>query len=692
MPEAIRSSYLALHIPNSMRFSLVVCLLLVTAKMFAQANIAVTLDDVQIKRFDSKKKYPATVLRYEPDAFTDLVAVKVLKGKVSFSGSITDEKSGVVTHAVVSDGIITGFTSDDRDNARRQLYRVTSNANYAWYATDSVYYDNQLFSTSVFFRNTEGEVMMTNRIYSHDHWMTERSYRIGVTEDGKTVYNEPLEDGISAVYHNGICRSSETYRDGLLNGEMLFCDEHKTVLQKYYVSAQIGLYGPYYEYDTVSRIVTTGQYNYKGVETGQWISKYSDSSVAHILWIGPNGNPDSSKSWDRRGNLSGVEYNYWKPSKNPAVKDYVHYSRSWFANGKGNTYINYNPQPGDTIYAEFDVTGIPVKIERSLQNRVQRKTWYPNGALHSERYGIASGVAGVTVRDSVYREWNADGTLSKERYYDKGRFVRSADPIPAAPRERATYQGPACVLASVTPASKMPWDTALMVPQPILDSLTDAYERVSVYCRETNHEASRALFEVYMEQQITSLVSSSSYYTLKLAQMEYVRLDTINPRLVTNNIQLNQFLDSIGLIGGGIVPTGNFHRRKGKVYSDFRVNHVDAWGYLNLHYVNRRLDAIAPGSRLAYSLPTADPLPAEIIYIPQGEMTGFGVIPFAVLAVADDGAPQEVTTGNRTVLIDNRTFYLFHIYGDGEVEFARTTYKDRILQQYRGQKNDALSR
>jgi hypothetical protein len=42
--------------------------------------------------------------------------------------------------------------------------------------------------------------------------------------------------------------------------------------------------------------------------------------------------------------------------------------------------------------------------------------------------------------------------------------------------------------------------------------------------------------------------------------------------------------------------------------------------------------------------------------------------------------------GNRTINWDNRPFYVFFVYGDGDVEFARTTYKDTILLQYCGER------
>jgi hypothetical protein len=57
-----------------------------------------------------------------------------------------------------------------------------------------------------------------------------------------------------------------------------------------------------------------------------------------------------------------------------------------------------------------------------------------------------------------------------------------------------------------------------------------------------------------------------------------------------------------------------------------------------------------------------------------------------VLAVADDGAPRELKIGNRSIQWDNRPFYVFYIYGDGEVEFVRTTYKDTVLLQYRDER------
>jgi antitoxin component YwqK of YwqJK toxin-antitoxin module len=677
-----------------MRFLLILFALSGCFGLHAQISAGFTLDELHLKRFDSKKKYPATILRYEPDAFTDLVTVKIFKGKSLYSGNMIEEKNGNSVNASVSEGIITHFVSDDKENARRQVYNVTVSAYYPWYATDSIFYDNELFSSTVFYENADGQVMMVTRQYNAGNFVTEYAYRIGKRSDGTHEYNEPLEEGRLCGYHNGHLLSYETYHDGKLDGEIAFFDEKNTLLQKFYVNATTGVYGKYYEYDTVRHVVTVGYYNERGTETGQWISRYADSSVARILWISANGNPDSSKSWDQKGNLVAVEYNYWKPSASPGSKDYVHYSRSWFSNGQTALWLNYNPQLHDTIMAQFSVTGIPVAVECNMGNRVQRRTWHDNGHPETERYGVATGVSGITVRDSVYREWNAGGTLYKERYYDKGKFIRSNDPPGSNVTDRPVpvqWYSAAHLVATATPVKQRSWDSAYAVPLPVIDSLASFLDGVHFSCMLRNQNGMKELENVSSNQYERISGEPVYYSTLLLTGMEFVTLDSAG-KIHTSNAELNRFLDSLQLSGIGVAPRGNYTRKKGKTLSDFSVTVTCTGEWLNFYSINRRLQAIAPGSHMSnYNRSTAA-LPAEIIYIPQGEQTGFGITPVTVVAVAGDGEPSALTSGTKSVQADRRTFYIFYVYADGEVEFTRTSHKDTILLQYRGERTGVYAR
>lgn len=666
-----------------MRSLLVFFLLLYSLPAFTQTKAGFTLDELHLKRYDSKKKYPATVLRNEPDAFPDLIPVKIYQGKSLYTGKIIDEKGSLKTEAEVNNGAITDFTSNDTEAARRQSFHVTTGGMYAWYATDSVYYDNQLFSSCIYYCNADGNVMMIERNYGYDNRATESSYRIGTKLGDEYEYDEPLKDGLVSGYHNGNLVWQETYRDGLIDGEVAFYDEHKNVLQRYFVNAATGLYGTYYEYDTLSDVVTIGHYTERGVETGQWISKYADSSVAHISWIGERGNPDSSKSWDRKGNLIAVEYNYWRAAKTPGVNDYIHYSKAWYANGQAQSYVNYNPQANDTIVAQYDVTGILLLVERNMNGRVQKKTWNTNGKPRSERYGIASGIAGVTLRDSVYREWDSHGLLYKEHFYDKGKYTGSTIPVTGT----LTVQGPAgpaYKIAAETRTTHCAWDTAAVIPQGIIDSLSLVLTNAKRQCTPGTKE--ELCFEkVYEKQNMGSADVPECRYTVFLAAQEWVKLDS-SGGIITKNTALNLFLDSLHIKGIGIAPLGNYEKKKGKTVSDFSVTSGSVNAFLNVFYINRRLQQLAPGSSISvFQQPTTE-LAAEMIYIPQGEKTASGISPVSVLAIADDGATKELKFGNRSIQWDNRAFYVFYIYGDGDVEFVRTTYKDTVLLQYRGER------
>lgn len=667
-----------------MRFSLFICLFLFTGKLFAQSNVGFSLDDLLLKRYDSKKKYPATVLRNEPDAFPDLIPVKIYQGKSLYTGKIIDEKGSLKTEATVNDGAITGFSCYDSEATRKQVFHVSTTGMYPWYATDSVYYDNQLFSSGIYYQNGEGYVMMIIRNYGYDNNVLESSYRIGMKTGDEIEYDEPLQDGLVSSYHNGNLLYFETFRDGQIDGEVVQYDKNKTVLQRYYVNAFFGLYGTYYEYDTTTDVVTIGHYTNRGIETGQWISKYSDSSLAAIHWISETGNPDSMKAWDKKGNLVQVSYDYWRSAKSPGVNDYIHYYKSWYPDGHPLVYINYNPGPNDTISASYESTGVLWLLTRNTNGRLQTKTWYSNGQPKSERYGIPSGITGVTMRDSVYRQWSENGELAKERYYEKGLFIRSTENRYKEHYLNATV-GAAYYIAVTTKTSARKWDTCATIQDELLDSISVIFSHAWGYSIQAKPEATACFQNVHDIRGTGNRYAPECKYTITLAQQESVKLDS-SGKIVTKNIALNQFLDSLHLLGLGVAPLGHFEKKKGKSFSDFSVTTTDVRAYLNLFYINRRLEQLAPGSSISiYTHPTTKLAP-EVIYVPQGEKTSFGPSPVTVVAVANEGSTREMKVGAKTIQWDNRPFYVFYVYGDGEVEFVRTTYKDTILLQYRGER------
>ena len=658
-------------------------------QVVAQSKAGFTLDELQLKRYDSKKKYPATVLRNEPDAYPDLIPVKIYQGKSLYTGKIIDEKGSLKIEATVNDGSIVDFSSWDSEATRRQSFHVSTNGMMAWTATDSVYYDNQLFSSGMYFRNNEGNVMMLTRIYEYDNHVLETSYRIGTRYGDEIEYNEPLQDGLMSTYHNGNLLYYETFVDGQIDGECVQYDENKTVLQRYFVNASVGLYGTYYEYDTATDIVTIGHYNDRGVETGQWISKYADSSLAAIHWISETGNPDSMKVWDVKGNLVQVGYNYWRSSKAPGVNDYIHYEKSCYSNGQVHLYTNYNPGVNDTIRTRHDVTGILLFSERNMNGRIQTRIWNTNGTPRSERYGVPSGIAGVTVRDSVYRVWSSGGeTVIKECYYEKGKFIRSSIPIVGTTNITEASYGPAYNIAVTQKPTRCNWDSCSLVPSAILDSLAYQFDN-AWWCARIEVPESAENFQRIRD--IQGSVDPEYKYQITLTQQEFVKLDS-SGKIVTKNPALNQFLDSLHLLGLGVAPLGNYTKKKSRSVSDYCVTTTDVRYFLNLFYVNRRLEQLAPGSSISLYTPPTTKLAPEIIYIPQGEKTSFGITPVTVIAVAGEGSTRELKVAGRTIQWDNRPFYVFNVYGDGDVEFARTTYKDTILLQYRGERTGVYAK
>jgi antitoxin component YwqK of YwqJK toxin-antitoxin module len=666
-----------------MRFLLVLFLLANSLSLFAQTKAGFTLDELLLKRYDSKKKYPATILRNEPDAFPDLIPVQIYQGKALYTGKIVDEKGSLKIEATVSDGNIIDFYSWDSEATRRQSFRVSTTGMYVWQATDSVFYDNQLFSSGIYYETAEGNVMMVTRMFEYDNRALETSYRIGAKYGNETEYDEPLQDGLACSYHNGQLMYFETFADGYINGEVVQYDKNKTVLQRYYVNAMFGLYGTYYEFDTTTGVVTVGHYTERGVETGEWISKYSDSSLAAIHWISENGNPDSMKQWDTKGNLVGVGYNYWRTSKTSGVSDYVHYNKSWYTNGKVSTYLNYNPGPGDTISTMYDMDGLLLHVERNANGRVQSRYWHNNGKPKSERYGIASGITGVTLRDSVYREWYFDGTLSRESFYEKGKFIRSSFEVTHP--YTSVAEGPAYSVVLQTKTFSCKWDTSYLIPEKVLDSVCNGLNQAWSCGARESKEIETCFQRTRNDLFNGNLEIPSWKYTIYLSNQESVKLDS-SGKIITKNIALNQFLDSLNLQGIGVAPLGHYEKKKAKSLSDFSVTTTDMEIYLNLFAINRRLELLAPGSSISlYTHPTTR-LAAEIIYIPQGEKTPTGPSPVTVVAVANEGSTRELKVGAKTIQWDARPFYVFYVYGDGETEFARTTYKDTILLQYRGER------
>ncbi len=667
-----------------MRCLVVLFLLANSLSMFAQTNVGFSLDELLLKRYDSKKKYPATVLRNEPDAYPDLIPVKIYQGKSLYTGKIIDEKGSLKIEATVNDGSIVDFHSWDSEATRRQSFHVSTNGMYVWYATDSVFYDNQLFTSGMYYQNAEGNVMMIDRLYQYDNTVLESSYRIGAKYGDEIEYDEPLKDGTQSNYHNGNLVYLETFLDGQIAGEVVHYDENKTVLQRYYVNGMTGLYGTYYEYDTVTDIVTVGHYTARGVETGQWISKRADSSLAAIHWISATGNPDSMKAWDQKGNLQQVSYNYWRSSKTPGVNDYVHYSKSWYANGNLLNYINYNPGPNDTISTTYESTGTLWLMTRNLHGKLQTKTWNSKGGPSSERYGVPSGITGVTLRDSVYREWSENGELRKERYYDHGKFISSTENRYQEHYLNASV-GAAYHIAVSSKTANAKWDTSATIQDDLLDSISVVFFHAWAHATQSKPEAATCFQNVNNVYETGVRYSPEVKYNITLAQQESVKLDS-SGKIVTKNIALNQFLDSLHLLGLGVAPLGHYSKKKGKSVSDFSVTTTDVRAYLNLFYINRRLEQLAPGSSISIYAQPSSKLAPEVIYIPQGEKTPTGNSPVTVVAVANEGSTRELKVGAKTIQWDARPFYVFYVYGDGEVEFARTTYKDTILLQYRGER------
>ncbi|HTF04370.1 MAG TPA: hypothetical protein VK826_10100, partial [Bacteroidia bacterium] len=369
--------------------------------------------------------------------------------------------------------------------------------------------------------------------------------------------------------------------------------------------------------------------------------------------------------WDTQGNLINVSYHHWRNGKRSG--DFVRYSKTWYPNGQLAAWENHSPFLNDTMYAQYTENGSPIQIECKYKGHIQKKTWYENGNPQTERYGVSSGIEGVTFRDSVFREWFRDGTLWKERYYDKGKSIRNNDP----PNNFLAYdtrfsRGAAYVVAvTAETTTRAAWDTSFTVPLQVVDSVAVSIDNVLRYSSDTYHGAAHAIRTICVSQRANGVPDCT--YTLMLTKQEYVTRDSTG-RILTADIRLNQFLDSLKLTANTVNMCADRGMRKGKTINDFCITFNPTAQYLNLLYINRRLAVLAPGSVLQLSQENKTGPSSEIFYFPQGEPVGTDTTQVTIFVVED---------------------YLFHIYGDGEVEFARLISKDQLLLEYRGEKTSA---
>jgi hypothetical protein len=241
-----------------------------------------------------------------------------------------------------------------------------------------------------------------------------------------------------------------------------------------------------------------------------------------------------------------------------------------------------------------------------------------------------------------------------------------------------------------TKTGSQKWDTSFTVPVSVIDSISLQVENIHALYQTSGDSVLMRYAKAYMQQM--KLADDSGLlacrYTLELANQESVLIDS-SGRIVTRNVQLNLFLDSLHVSGDKIYWRSASRWKKGKTIADHWVLTDPSQRYLNLHYINRRLNELAPGSHMKIFFENTEIAP-EVFYVPQGERNISGDAPVTLVAIAGGGTWFDLPVGrNANVQVDGRTFLLFCIYGDGEVEFMRYTYKEALRMEYRTEKNGA---
>lgn len=668
-----------------MRLPIFGFLLLVCLPVFGQSN-SLTLDELHLKFFNSKKKYPASILRYDPDAFTQLLSPVVLQGKKTFSGTLTDDRTTAIVNLNVVDGKIINYRSREQFVSSQQHFAVHDSPEAPWSADDTVWYDGTIFRTSHFFRDNTGTIWLQEDEYQNQ-WHSVRIYIVGEFNSQKTVYSEPVEEGEWKTWSNNTLRKIETHHNNCIEGLMAEYDEHGVLLQRYYFNGRVGTYGSYYEYDTVSKVVITGSYSLKGNATGKWFTKYTDSTIASISWMGYKGDVDSIKTWSRSGKLLAV--NYYYDSMYKGRKEFLQYSRNWNESGELVRFQCASRWYNDTVNAFFNESGQPILTEIQMGKRVQYKEWYTNGQLKIERYYVPDQKHNYVLRDSVYRTWSNGGYLMTESYYQEGIFTSQT--VAAKPEETGIsyMRGPAYIAIMQNRSTQGAWSKGVTVPDEILDSVGFQLEALNTFCHQDSGQlrfwgGSATIENIRKEQGIYRDSKNSTSYVLSLHAIEWVRVDS-NHRIVTSDPFLNIFLDSLQLNGSKAYDISPPLRKKGKTVYDFEV-HIN-WSdlYLDLFYVNRRLNQLQPGSDMRIRIPGQDPIASEIFYLPQGAKTTDGTLPITIIGIAPSAQTGRWMHPDGTIEPrDLRSFQIFGVYGNKDVQYLYYDRKEGLLHTYYG--------
>lgn len=655
---------------RKMRFTLLFAALFCSGFAYA-----VTLHDLTFRLSYDKHVFPGRLLRGDLEYTKMMVQAVYYYKEALFTGTVMDTSLEFI-EATFDKGKIVSYRRDwDASNYYR--YNVTSSDLYSWYAADALIENGTIIRQSEYYLNALGYYRSQVNTSLNDGGYLIVRFSLSKQKRRKIVFTEPFPDGIAEWHYTTGYVSYQEYRDGIEKGLYEQRDSTGRVIDRVYSAYDsIGMYGEYMHIDEQNNTITIGQYD-NGFATGVWITRdLSTNRVIEKEWHNSrSGESDSTKVWYPDGQLFEVRYSYYLKTET-GERHQVCFAINYYESGQRRC-VDYNDNR-DTLRACFLEDGKPFNVRRKFGNQIQYLAWNPGTTqLLIEQYQTID-----FYRDSVWREWDFNGELVLEKYYDKGRYIRTSVNRKST-GNNSPYPGLyfAATMAIVADAQQNPraWDTSGTIPPVVIDSVALNITRVINFNQYNNqHEISAP----GMQEWYCMGNSNTIYYNLIIQDADSCSFR--DKQVVTDNPRLNAFLDSAGfssvlespsIFGEGMTPG-----KLGKTKRYFVIVRAGD-SIMNISFINRRLAAIQPGSYIEIHR-TGEPTyltesdrnpdariystyPATVLYFPQGTPTQNGKLPFTVIAMAGEAT----RTTNYWGEYDPRYYVAWIVYGDGDVQY-----------------------
>lgn len=612
---------------------------------------------------------PGTQLRHLASPIENMVMTRYYVGRKLYSGEILDT-IGSVIHATIRDGRVQSFSSE----TPRWVYRYTivSSQKFAWYAIDSTIFDGKLIERSEYYMDSLGVYQCTITNFYNDSYEVKR-LQFGERKKKKDKFIEPIPNGLQEFHWDKSGSRVEEFHSGIKKGIYEVRDTTGRILSRSYFDPYSGFNGEYISVNLEERIEMRGQY-FHDLSIGRWNSYDFDSGkLLGSYWYNGTGNLDSSKSWYPSGKLKSVYYCYSSTSQvHHDIILLICYEKSWYENGNIREYKNltagYRP-PIDTQSITYYENGFPRLLNGNYNGLSRTVSWYNNGSMQFEKYANRN-----NYRDSLYREWDMQGNLILESYYDDGKFTNSL----INTKYRGNYNHyPALstfTISDFTRLNTTTWDTGFYVPANIIDSVSFEISNLVNTLRQSNPERSALPSQLERAYNLSDSAGTSKY-GYKLWLMNLDTCSCVNGRIFTNDKELNEFLDSTHLI----CEWQPYVKSRGKWFSQNYFAAVYSYDTVaNLSYINRRLNSLQNGSRAEYERRAKSSFDDSLIYYPQGSKTNFGVLPFTVIALAFENRPVQYDK----IIYDGRLFHTYIVYADGEIDYFGALYIEMLILKF----------